>query len=280
MTTTTNAATGVGRTSFKDMIRKAAKLPPRILLHAGNGWGKTSFAQWAPKPLNLCSANESGLDPLIECGLVPENDQITVASYGQLIEVLRGVAAGEAEGYKTLILDTVDGFEDLCREFVCQRDHSGVWGRGGGGVEGFTAWSQGDRTVQFEVWPEVFRLLDQCRDEHGFMVICLSHTRTANRKNPDGFDYRVHAPQLRDENSEYVVGWADIVIYGRREVEVTKDNKARGGRSRVMVTSESATITAKNRYGLPEEIDADPTAKAAWDNFCMAMKEAKKGGPK
>jgi hypothetical protein len=51
--------------------------------------------------------------------------------------------------------------------------------------------------------------------------------------------------------------------------------KAKGGSRRVLYTTRTAAFDAKNRHGLPEQIDGGHSAAEAWANFAGALQASK-----
>ena len=74
--------------------------------------------------------------------------------------------------------------------------------------------------------------------------------------------------------------WADMVLFGSFETHVDvnrpKDakGKAYGGTSRIIHASPSVTWAAKNRHGLPDEIECGDEAVTAWTNFKKCLTQS------
>ncbi len=62
--------------------------------------------------------------------------------------------------------------------------------------------------------------------------------------------------------------------YHTEVIEEGNRKKGRGGTRRVFYTTHTATYEAKNRHGLPEEIEMGESGKEAWNNFITAVKAA------
>ena len=78
--------------------------------------------------------------------------------------------------------------------------------------------------------------------------------------------------------------WADAVIFLNYETFVDSDRaelrgKGKGGSRRKLYTQRTAAFDAKNRHGLPAEIDGGRSAAEAWLNLATAMKAAKTATP-
>ncbi len=73
--------------------------------------------------------------------------------------------------------------------------------------------------------------------------------------------------------------WADMVLFLDYYVETTDDGgrtKGRGGQERVMHTEHHAAYEAKNRSGLPSEIEMGHSGVEAWANLRAALADARK----
>ena len=244
----------------------------------------------APSPLFLMTKNETGLITLIENRQVPPTPWLRFArpkdafsdeaeSWSEALDVLRALVT-EEHSYKTLILDTMNGLERLCHEYVCTNTYKGDWGE-----KGFMGFQRGYDTALQE-WRTLLNLLDRIRDERGMGTFALCHTQVKTQTNPLGPDYDRFVPTMHKKTWDLTHGWSDMCLFGQFEVEVdtqaTKSKakgKGRGGSNRLLYTTYSAAWDAKNRHGLPEEIDLSSSSpQDAWEDFMAALSEAR-GNP-
>ena len=110
-------------------VPEAFFAPPRLILNAVEGWGKTTAGAYAPDPAILMARGESGYTTLLGVGSVPAVPTATVDSWQKLLGLLDQLVAGTDR--KTLVLDALGGFERLCQEHVCACDFDGDWGERG-----------------------------------------------------------------------------------------------------------------------------------------------------
>ena len=258
---------------------KSSNLPSRLILHGVEGVGKTSFAAHAPKPIFLMARGETGLDTLIgaqRLSEVPHFPEIT--GWNELLSAVEWLTTDTEHEYKTIVLDTLNGFERLCHEFVCARDFAGDWGE-----RGFMGYMRGYETSLAD-WRELLNALDRLREERQMAIIALTHTKVGTFKNPEGADYDRYSPDMHHKTWSLTHKWSDHVLFANFYTEVVTDSdkskrgKAVGGRHRLMYTERHAAYDAKNRAGLPEEIEMGTSGRDAWTNFLTAMTQAKKGG--
>src|SRR5215831_12187369 len=106
--------------ALTDITVDAKPTPKRYGLHAKPGWGKTSFAAQAPKPVFLQTKGETGLETLIESRQLPPTAHLPeILNWGDLLSAVKFLRT-EPHEFKTLVIDTMPGAERLCYEFVCE----------------------------------------------------------------------------------------------------------------------------------------------------------------
>jgi hypothetical protein len=217
---------------------------------------------------------ETGLETLLDAGRVPATPHYPeVASWEELLARLRALR-DELHDYRTLVIDTLNGAERMCQEHVCRFEFGGNWGR-----DGFGSYGAGyDRTAV--EWRGLLDLLDGIRQQRRMAILLLCHTRVATYKNPAGPDYDRYTPDLHTKVWGVTHKWADFVLFLTFETCIESSRgqgrpKATGGSRRVLYTTRSAAHDAKNRHGLPEEIDGGDSAAEAWNNLAAAMRAAR-----
>lgn len=248
---------------------KGQQLPSRMILHGVEGVGKTSFAAHAPAPIFGMARGETGLETLIDnkrLGDIPHFPEWML--FSDVIGSCESLLEQDHQ-YKTLVIDTLNGVERLCHEHVCQRDYNGDWGK-----SGFTSYMQG-YDVACADWRAFLGLLDRLREEKRMAIIGLCHTKVTPFRNPEGADFDRFQPAVHAKTWELTHRWADTVLFANYYVATEKQdgrNKGKGGQDRVLHTVRHAAYDAKNRAGLPEEIDMGTNGQEAWTNFINAVK--------
>lgn len=256
------------------MKTKGSGLPSRVILHGVEGIGKTSFAANAPSPIFVMARGETGLETLIDQRQLPDVPHVPeTMTWQDLLGVIESLT-NEPHEYKTLVLDTLNGLERLCHEFTCARDFGGDWGN-----TGFASYSKG-YDVSLTPWREFLNALDRLREQKKMAIICLCHTKIKTFKNPLGNDFDRYQPAVHEKTWELTHRWADIVLFANYLTLAEKDRnelkaKGKGGQQRVLYTIRHAAYDAKNRAGLPEEIDMGDSGKDAWGNFVSAIRSAR-----
>ena len=269
------------RLSLADVTSKGKGLPSRLILHGVEGVGKSSFAAFAPLPIFMMARGETGLETLIDSGRL--HDVPHFPEIGSWEDLIGGIETliHEQHTYKTLVIDTLNGAERLCHESVCARLFNNDWGK-----QGFTSYQQGFEASLAD-WRQLLFLLDQLREQKRMAIICLCHSKVKTFKNPEGADFDRYAPDMHDKTWGLTHKWSDIVLFAKFETIVTggsvpegsvkagKKGKGVGGQTRMMFSERHASYDAKNRNGLPEEIEMGDSGKAAWSNFLTALKSGK-----
>lgn len=257
---------------FLSRVKSAGnRLPSRLIFQAIEGLGKTSFAAQAPAPIFLMARGETGLETLIDANRLPETPHFPeIQSWTETLAALEAIRTKEHQ-YKTVVLDALNGFERLCHEHVCAASFNNDWTD-----KGFASYGKGP-DVALPEWRMFLSLLDRIREERRCAVICLAHVRVKTFKNPEGPDYDRYTADMNEKTWGLTHRWADIVLFGNFVIESVKERgelrgKGRGGQQRMAYTERHAAWDAKNRHGLPEEIDLGDSPAEAWSNFVKALK--------
>ncbi len=194
---------------------------------------------------------------------------------GTWTEALEALSALRSENhqFKTLCLDTLNGLERLCHEYVCANSYDGDWGE-----KGFLGYQRGYETALQE-WRKLLNLLDQLRDERGMGTFALCHTQVKTQTNPLGPDFDRYVPNIHKKTWDLTHGWCDLCLFGQFDVEVVQEKsrlkgKGKGGQMRVLYTTFSAAWDAKNRHGLLSEIEMGDSPKESWACLIAALRGA------
>jgi len=250
-------------------------LPNRYVLHAVEGFGKTSLAAKMPKPIFLMSKGETGLLTLIGSGLLPTDIPRFEETQDWLtfIEQLKALRDQE-HSHKTLVLDALNGFERLNHEHVCATEYGGEWGD-----KGFTSYMRGYE-VSLGSWREMLNLLDDIRAQKKMIIFALCHTKVKPFKNPEGPDYDRYTADMHEKTWGLTHKWADAVLFGNFETVVRDENAKKSkasmaAQSRILYTERRAAWDAKNRNGLAPEIDLGNSPDEAFQAFKLAISTRK-----
>lgn len=267
-----------GRSVVVPTLKKptAKVLPPRVILQAVEGWGKTSAGLSAPNPVVLMAPEETGYLTLLGAGLAPSVDCAVINTWEGLLALLSQVAVQSAGGVsgRTLVLDAIGGFERLCHEYICRVEFDGDWGQ-----RGFSGYMRGHEIASTE-WHQLLQRLDGLHSL-GWAILLLSHVAIRTFKNPMGEDFDRYISDVHPKTMAPSRQWCDALFFGRFLTVVDKPKGGRakgiGGRERILHTQHSDAYDAKSRYPLPESISIPEDPMRIWDNIWAHMPQRKEG---
>ena len=269
------------RFSIADVKATGAGLPNRYILYALEKWGKTSLAAQAPKPVFIMTAGETGLLTLIDNGL-PETPHFPEATTWSDLLAQVNALIEEDMGYRTLVIDTMNGAEKMCHEHVCNRDYAGDWTD-----KGFMGFQRGYETSIPE-WKELLTALDRLRAARKMSIFMLCHTAVRNFKNPSGPDFDRYQPEMHKSSWAVTNKWVDCILFGAYDTTVRVTEKAKdgtptkgkgiGGQSRIIYAQRDAAFDAGSRVNLQSEIDMGSSPAEGWANFIAAVKAGRATG--
>lgn len=225
-----------------NIIKGKISRPVKAVFYGPEGIGKSTMASNAPDALFIDV--EGGTAQLDVNRVEPPK------TWDELITIVKEVAASPGI-CKTLVIDTADWAEMLCVKYICQKYKQNS-------LEGF-GYGKGYTILQ-EEFAKVLEALDLVIAA-GMNVIITAHAKMRKQELPDeagAFDRwemkltRQVAPMLKE--------WADALLffnYKTYVVAMENDTKKAQGGKRVMYTSHHPCWDAKNRDGLPEEMDMD-----------------------
>lgn len=168
--------------------------------------------------------------------------------------------------YRTFVLDTASGAQELCREHVLKTQY-------GSNETAFDAYGRGWNTAAGE-WRRLLVLMDRMRDA-GMGVIVLAHAETKNVPDPLNPEVLQWVPALKKPIWQVTSKWADAVLLPMVSVYANEGRVA--GTQRTLRCGFGPPAECKNRWGLPDEIMLGNSAAESWSLFCDAMAAARSG---
>jgi hypothetical protein len=214
---------------------------PIILVYGNEGRGKTTLACKAPQPAALLL--ERGLPKGV---IVDAFDGVN--SFDDVLAVLRDFYT-DPQGYRSLIIDTVDSLEALITDHTC--------GKNGWKSIEQPAFGKGWVAVDDE-WRRFIRAITAIRDKQGVMVMMLCHAEVTRVDDPRAPTYNSYQPRLHRRGRGLVVDACDAVFFLAEDLRiVTDDNdrvRASAGPQRFLFTEGSPAFAAKNRWQMPAKL--------------------------
>lgn len=226
-----------------DSLKRGKEIkPPTIFLYGVPGVGKSTLASESRNPVFI--QTEEGLNTLdvVKFPLATSVDDVFQAI---------GVLANEEHKFDTLVLDSVDWFEQLVHRDVRKK-------------HGETIFSDYGKGYKFAV-PYFLMLLDglkALRDKKNMAIMLLGHSKIAPFNAPDTPSYDRYVPDMHDAAATAIEEWCELVLFANYKTYVTEkaagfnkvEGKASGKGDRVIYTQERPPFRAKNRYNLPPEL--------------------------
>ena len=215
----------------------------KVVIYGAEGIGKTTFASQFPAPLFIDT--EDGTAHMDVRRIEKP------ASWDGLIDIITEVA-NTPDICSTLVIDTADWAEQCCIADVCKKyKKTGIEEFGYG--KGYTYVSE-----------EFSRLLAACDKviASGIHVVITAHAKMRKFELPDEMGaYDRWEMKLSKQVAPLLKEWCDMLLFcNYKTYVVSSENngtkKAQGGK-RVVYTTHHPCWDAKNRLGLPDEMDLD-----------------------
>ena len=212
----------------------------KIVVYGSEGIGKTTFASAFPKPLFIDT--EGGTAHMDVNRLAMPDAWDGLVALVEEVSKNPGVCG-------TLVIDTADWAEQLCIKDICSKyKKSGIEEFGYG--KGYTYISE-----------EFSRFLAACDKviAADMNVLITAHAKMRKFEQPDEMgSYDRWEMKLTRQVAPLIKEWADMLLFCNYKTFVVSQeggkSKGQGGK-RVIYTSHHPCWDAKNRHGLPTEMD-------------------------
>ncbi len=216
--------------------------PQKVVIYGSEGIGKTTFAAAFPDPLFIDT--EGGTAQMDVKRLDKPESWEALVSLVEEVSQNPGICS-------SLVLDTADWAEQVCIKDLCARyKKSGIEEFGYG--KGYTYVSE-----------EFSKLLAACDKviSAGMNVVITAHAKMRKFEQPDEMGaYDRWEMKLTRQVAPLLKEWSDMLLFcNYKTFVVTPDegkNKVQGGK-RVIYTSHHPCWDAKNRHGLPDEMNME-----------------------
>ena len=232
--------------SLDAILTKAKAKPSITIIYGPSGLGKTTLAVGSKNPIVL--QTEEGL------GILTKNREIPhfklAKDYDTFFGYLKFLVDSDLE-YNTLVIDSLDWLEPLIHTKTCEVHKQAS-------IESFGYGRGYNEALKY--WREVFDLVNTLRNEKKMRIVLIAHNQIKAFHDPSTESYDRHELKLHKAASALVLEASDMCLFlnykkGTVKVQGNKGLTSKTVQSgRVLVTTESPACVAKNRYGLPEEI--------------------------
>jgi hypothetical protein len=161
---------------------------------------------------------------------------------------------GSKHDFFTVAIDSMDWLEAIIHHVVAKADNKESIADIG---------YQAGYKQALTYWDRIMSRLEMLRSDRRMSVILLAHAQVKRFQSPDHDSYDRYQPALHDSAAAMWQEWADEVLFASYRVFVRKEdlgfNKNRtigvDANERYIRTQESAAVLAKNRLGMPSEIE-------------------------
>jgi len=241
--------------NLQSIARNRHLKPPRVLLYAPHGIGKTTFGAGTPDPVFILT--EDGLG-VLEVAHFP-----LAQSFANVIEAI-GVLYSDEHQFQTVVIDSLDWLDNLIWLEINAKFDAKDLAYGKGAV------------IAADYWRQVLDGLNALRNERGMAVVLLAHCEIKRFDSPEVEPYDRYQPKLQARSSALVQEWCDAVLFSNFRTIVKKEDVGfnntvtRGITTgeRLIYTSERPAYMAKNRFSLPDSLPL------SWDAVQAAITAA------
>ena len=248
--------------SLLNKVQTGRKLKPlAIMLHAPHGIGKSTFATEAPNPIYI--GNE-------------ENDELDVSRFPKvkvwqdLLDQLKTLR-DEKHDYKTIVIDTVDGLEQVAEQFILSL-------KGAEGKSMATAF--GGYGKAYKQMNKMFLDLKDdylvpLRDINGMNMVLLCHSKKVKFEDTMlNLSYDHYETNIHKDTKALFEDWVSAILFAnyflvRAENNSGKEYAEGVDGMRMIYTEERPSHIAKNRFNMPYDIKNHVLA-----HFAKKKKEA------
>lgn len=217
------------------------KTPQKVVIYGPEGIGKTTFASKFPNPLFIDTEDGSGHVDVMRFEEMPKSWDLLMQQVEYVLQ--------NGDSCKTIVIDTADWSETLCKEKLCSKNKWSSIAEPGYGA-GYV-----------ELEKEFGKLLNLCTqiNKKGHHVVIIAHSQMRKFEQPDQTgSYDRYELKLEKKTAALLKEWADALIFLNYQTFITNKNKSGSGKAtggkRVMYLNHLPVLDAKNRWGLSEEM--------------------------
>lgn len=234
--------------SILSQVTKGKVHQPFLGIVSGvDGVGKTTFAAQMPNVVFV--GPEMGTANL-DVSRLPVTE-----SLAQLYSQLDALAS-EPHDFQSVAVDAIDGIEPLIWEDL-------VFKAGSSKIKSIEDFGYGKGYVAaLDEWRKLIGKLNVLRDKRKMNVILIAHVHVKAAKDPTVIeDYDRYQLKLNDKAAALLREWVDCVFFANFETLTAKDKQGKtrafGDGARYLFTERRAGFDAKNRFGLPFQLNLD-----------------------
>lgn len=219
--------------------------PRNVLLYGEHKTGKTTLASTWPNPILVDV--EGGSDDID----IARGSRVT--SYMEFVNQVSWLITND-HGFHTVIFDSIDWLEKLIWADICKKK----------GVKSIADIDYGKgfdaAAAECEPFINAIRLLNK----KGMATVQIGHAKKEKHSPPGQPSYDRWEPDLHKNFRGPIVEFVDEIFFLKKEVITITEDKgfgqsrgiAAGTERRILVCSDTGSVMAGNRIGMPKEIPA------------------------
>jgi hypothetical protein len=233
---------------MKQVTKGKIVRPLCIMVYGSDGVGKTTLGSQAPSPVFL--GPEIGTANL-------DVSRFPTPKHWKDIEAAVLELTNEQHNFKTLVIDSLDWiepmlFKAICEDYNCKSIELAAGGYGKGYVEATSRWGG------------LKDKLELLRNQRGMNIILIAHSEVVSFLDPSTqLSYQRYELKLHKRSSALWREYVDAVLFCNLKIFARKEGnnvQALSDGARVMYTERRPGWDAKNRFGLPLELDLSWTS--------------------
>ncbi len=224
--------------------------PPRILIYGVEGVGKSTLGARAPKPIFI--SPEGGTDELKNAHGNGVDQIPNIKTWLDVKNAIKSLATLNHD-YQTVVLDSADWIEKVCHLHILGTSGKSITTVNGGYGSGYRE-SEAMHKVLIDD-------LSELREKKNMGIIITAHAHVKAVKDPSMMeDYDSFEIKCHEMVSSLWREWVDALLFARFRTFLKSNDdsskaRALGDGTRVVYTQKQPAFQAKNRYGLPVEME-------------------------
>lgn len=249
--------------------RGKIKQPFLGICYGPDGCGKSTLGSEAPNPIFL--GTERGTANL-DVFRYPKESK----TFPDVLEAITDLLENPHE-FQTLVIDSLDWLEPLVWEHVVHVTHVTK------GVESIEDYGYSKGYIYaLDEWRKMIALLGRLRDERQMHIVLIAHCQVKDAKDPQvAQDYARYQLKLHDKAAALWREFVDGVYFLNFETLTAADKKGKvrafGEGDRYLFTERRPAFDAKNRFGLPFQIEM--TLGESWSRLVTLIEASNPQDP-
>ena len=224
------------------VIKGKVLKPLNMMIYGEHGLGKTTLAAESNNPIFIGSEENDEID----------SDRLPrIESWTMLINQLDWLLNNKE--YKTLVVDTLDGLQEIAQKHILQDQQGKSMATAFGGY----GKAYDKMYTMFHDLRENY--LKPLRDNQGMSIVLLGHSEKTKHEDPiTNTSYDHYSTTLHKKIKPLFEDWVSAILFITYKVYSVENNDGKehaiGDGSRTILTEQRPSHVAKNRFELDFEI--------------------------